>query len=564
MHSRGSTLKGCLVLVTFCATHLAQGGEAAAEYYNPANKAISAGDQPPTVWETPPKKTRWAQPNLSVQHVEEMRGLLDNALRARLPGREGEYALSTARGSVGIRGPQEIRDVANEVLSALMAARRMELGLVVEHYALSRAGAARMDGQAGAVLDEAALKWLQAEAQKGQGGEAVLLGRLAAAGIANDAIVADSTTPVPVAYLRHEPKSPPELTYLSVIRGGWFTAQATPAGAARWSLRLRALLAWSAQAVPGDAEVALPVGQTAVARKAVLQLPRWRSLACRTELVVASGSTVLVALAGASDDAAPSAPGKPFEALVLRIEDPLSSTASGPVALCFDGANLDPARVLLKMRELAPPADTPVDKKPPLKAWCAGSMLLLNDASQRDLCLQALKGLQPADEPQRLRVILGAAVPADLPLRAAALDNVRASQVAQGWWAGEGLVSVAEVAAASGRTGGQLDLQMGEVNAAGIGLAQKAVSDGIELTAGCQGTGRRRRLAVTAALGVPHAGLGGISTSVSADRQLNLGVSFFLPSGGRAPNGGLLVSQLGPLVDAESEAGTISEWTPSE
>jgi len=542
--------------------------ESSAEYYNPVSRAIAYGGTPPSIWERPPKRSGWRALHMGAQHVEELRGLTAEALAARFKGREAEYVLSTAGGAgVRIKAPGDIRAAAGEILGALMIARRMEVSVSLEHYALSRGAAARLDGLAGALIDAETLKWLRADARK-KGRDAALLGRLGAAGVARDSITADNVTPVPAAYLRHQASKAPEITYVSATRGGWFSANVSPAGPTRWHVSLRALLAWGTRAAAESADVSVAVGQSAVKHSASLRLPEWRSLALRGELTVPVGKPVLIALAGASDDAKPAIPGKPFEALVLRVSDSFHGARRGPVAFCFDGSRLNPALVLERMRELAKKDARAAGREPASpRAWVGSTMMLLGDASVRPLCLRALKDLLPSNEPQRLRVLMGGSVPEGEGLGedAAALDGPQVAAAARAWWGGNGLVSVASVAVTSGRGSCQLRLEAGAVDKAAIGLGQVAAGEGIELKAGCTGAGRRRRLAVVGAMGVPRPGLVGVpTTSVNVDRMLEHGRGFLTPAGGRAPRGAVVAAQLGPIVEAESASGTRAEYRSVE
>ncbi|MHC4200704.1 MAG: hypothetical protein ACYSU0_11990, partial [Planctomycetota bacterium] len=368
MRRRHKVVRAFVIPVT-CLVLRAAGAAAAAEasmdIYVPAARAISRTAQPPTVWEAPPRKTGWSARAMGPQYVEEMRALCSDALAARFPGRQNDYVLSAHGGGVQIKAPEEIREAAGRILGALMVTRRMELGLTLEHYALSRSGAERLDGLVGAVIDDATARWLADAGNE----EVAVLGRLSAAGVAYDRFTADSVTPVPVAHLTHgsggaqahasrrggvsASSASQQVAYPTAHRGGWFSARVQAAGPGRWHASLRGLLAWKMEVGVVEADVAIAVGQAAVTRTASLRLPSWRSLAFCGDLTVSGGEPVLVALVGTSDDPEPAVAGKPFEALVLRADDPLHTAAAGPVAFSFDGSPLRPSRVLERMREIA-------------------------------------------------------------------------------------------------------------------------------------------------------------------------------------------------------------------
>ncbi|MHC5057498.1 MAG: hypothetical protein ACYTKD_22720 [Planctomycetota bacterium] len=561
----GAVLGLAAVAAALPASSARAAAEASMDFYAPMARAISRGARPPTVWESPPAKSSWRGQSVAPQHLEEMRGLCASALAARFPGREDDYVLAVERGSVRLKAPEDVRRAAGEIVGRLLVARRMEVGLTLEHYALSRRAASRLDSLGGAILDEETDGWLVSAARAPGGGEAVLLGHLSAAGVANDELAADNVAPVPVAYLTQGKGGAQAVTCLKVQRGSWTSARVRPSGPTRWGVALRALFAPRVEVALQEAEVALAVGQAAVREKATLRLPRWRSLGFCGSVVVAAGRPVLLALAGASDDPAPASAGKPFEALVLRIDSPFHSATEGPVALCFDGSALGPAPVLERMREIARARAEEEGLEPlPLDAWCGGSMMLLGDVSVRSVCLEALDELLPANDPQRLSVLMGARFP-EGRRGASEVDEADAARIERSWWFGGGIVSVASAAAASGGQSSQLDLQAGEVPQALVGLGQGAVTDGVTLTAGCSGAGKRRRLAATASLGVPKADLAGAAgTAVTVDRLLGFGSGMLVPAGGRVPGGGALVRQRGAVVEAESPAGTVSGFQPAQ
>jgi hypothetical protein len=552
-----AALFACLLSATSMAA-----GEEKAEYYNPGSMAIARGNKAPTIWEAAPKREYWGNAPVSAQQFEEMRSLLERALQSRFADRENEFTVSTANGGLGIKAPPDIRAVAAAFTSVLTASRRKEVSIQLDHLALSRQAAERLDGTNGAILDAESLKWLREEEGKAESPDVAVRGRLGTAGIASDAIICDAVAPLPTAYFKHDGKGAAEVAYSTIQCGGWFQGHIEPAGPGTWSIALRALLAWDTESTAVESEAVVSAGQTALPRKVHLQLPSWRSLAFNGSLRVRGGETILLALTGCSDDAKPGVAGKPFEALLLRVDDTWSSTEKGPVAICFDGSSLDPASVLIKMRELNT-QDAKGAKVPPLKAWNGSSMILLDDVSLRPLARRALTAILPSNEPQRLRVLFGAASP-DRDPRAVALSDTERVRDSKAAWESQSPVWVSCLAATSGSAATQLDLQAGQINKTEIGLAQPAISSGVTLSAACSGAGKRRRLVASGAFGLPSAGAADSpQIAVHSDTQLEVDAGYLLPASGQKQKAVFVLSQSGPIVDVESPAGSVSEFQPA-
>lgn len=506
-------------------------------YYKAANQAITFRGDMPDLESAAPKRHSWQSDKLSNRHLEEILGLLRAALSSHYPRRESEYTLAVAGGGVRIKAPDDIRETASRYMGALMTSRRKELVLNIEHFQIDHATARTLDKTEGAVIpDKIYEKIIQQAREQSQSVE--LLGSLTGTGTSR--LSANHTRDVKAAYLHHA-KVLPTVVYKTFQKGGWFSAVINPAGPARWQLNLSLFMAWDITTTDQQSDVYYPVGDQAIKGRANLALPRWKSLAYKGNLLLQAGQPVLLSLSGAD------APGRSFEAVIVRLSDPLYSTKKGPVAITFDGSGVLPAQVLEKMRELSSNKE--------VKAWGSGTLLLLEDIKLRGLCLKAVEELMPSNTPQRLRFLSGEDVKVNAPVE---ISNDKVEQAAERMWQSS-KTALVSITVSSGSGAARLNIEKGSYKDGLHGLGHSAQIHKTSFTAGCTGPGKRRILAIRGAFeNLQIENPANHSESVEFQRMLEKDTGFIMPS--RDGKGAILLFQNGKTVEKEGYVTGSNNW----